>query len=71
MTNRTLDTITANIALMEARLARAHGLAREALAASNGGNQNLAIGTLAPMQEDLADADALLRTILLLHRARP
>ncbi len=34
------------------------------------GKQNLAIGTLLPMQEDLADTDALLRTVLLLHRAR-
>ena len=70
MTSKTLDTIAANLTLMEARLARAHGLARDALAAIDGGNQNLAIGTLQPMQQDLADTDALLRTILLLHRAR-
>ena len=71
MSNTTLDTITANLALMEARLQRAHGLASDALAAIGSGNQNLAIGTLLPMQEDLADTDALLRTVLLLHRARP
>jgi hypothetical protein len=70
MPNRTLDTISANLTLIEARLDRAHGLARDALAAISDGNQNLAIGTLLPMQDDLADTDALLRTVLLLHRAR-
>ncbi len=71
MSNTTLDTITANITLMEARLQRAHSLARDALAAIKDGKQNLAIGTLLPMQEDMADTDALLKTVLLLHRARP
>ena len=71
MHDKTLDTITANLTLIEARLHRAHSLASDALAAIGGGNQNLAIGTLLPMQEDLADTDALLRTVLLLHRARP
>lgn len=71
MSNTTLDTITANITLMETRLQRAHSLARDALAAIGSGKQNLAVGTLLPMQEDLADTDALLRTVLLLHRARP
>jgi hypothetical protein len=70
MRNKTLDTIAANITLIEARLERAHALARDALAAIGSGNQNLAIGTLLPMQEDIADTDALLRTVLLLHRAR-
>ena len=71
MSNTTLDTITANITLMEARLQRAHSLASDALAAIKDGQQNLAIGTLLPMQEDMADTDALLKTVLLLHRARP
>lgn len=71
MSTTTLDALTANITLMEARLKRAHSLAVEALAAIGSGKQNLAIGTLIPMQEDLADTDALLRTVLLLHRARP
>ena len=70
MPDRTRDTIAANVTLIEARLQRAHSLARDALTAICGGNQNLAIGTLLPMQEDLADTDALLRTVLLLHRAR-
>ena len=71
MSNTTLDALTANITLMEARLQRAHSLARDALAAIKSGKQNLAIGTLLPMQEDMADTDALLKTVLLLHRARP
>ena len=35
MSNTTLDTITANIALMEARLQRAHSMARDALASKS------------------------------------
>ena len=71
MSNTTLDALTANITLMEARLQRAHSLALDALAAIKDGKQNLAIGTLLTMQEDMADTDALLKTVLLLHRARP
>ncbi len=71
MSITTLDAITANITLIEARLQRAHKSARDALAAIKDGKQNLAIGTLLPMQEDMADTDALLKTVLLLHRARP
>ena len=71
MSNTTLDALTANITLMEARLKRAHGMARDALESIKDGKQNLAIGTLLPMQEDMADTDALLKTVLLLHRARP
>ena len=70
MNNTTLDTITANITLLEARLKRAHSMALDALAAIDDGKQNLAIGTLLPMYTDLADADALLRTVCLLHRCR-
>ena len=70
MSNTTLDAITANITLLEARLKRAHGLAFEALEAINDGKQNLAFGTLLPIYTDLADADALLRTACLLHRCR-
>lgn len=68
MTNRTLDTIAANLALIEVRLAEAHSLIREAQAAIATRDQNLAIGTLLPVQQDLADADALLRAVLIVHR---
>ena len=71
MSNTTLDAITANITLLEARLERAHGMARDALAAIHDGKKNLAFGILLPMYTDLADADALLRTACLLHRCRP
>lgn len=70
MSMTTLDTIAANIALIEQRLSRAHDLAREAVAAIADGDQNLAIGTLLPVQQDLADTDALLRAVLVVHRAR-
>ncbi len=70
MSKQTADTITANIALIEARLARASSLAREAHQAALGGEHNRAIGTLLPMTQDLADADALLKTVLILHRSR-
>ena len=63
MSNTTLDTITANITLMEARLQRAHSLASDALAAIKDGKQNLAMGTLLPMQEDMAEIDRSLARI--------
>ena len=71
MSTTTLDALTANVTLLETRLKRAHTMACEALAAIADGKQNLAIGTLLPMYTDLADADALLRTVCLLHRCRP
>ncbi len=71
MTNPTFNAIAANIALIEQRLARASALATAAGQAAQQGQQNLAIGTLLPLQEDLADAEALLRTVFVLHRSRP
>lgn len=70
MTNSTLKAIAANTSLLVDRLERATALARAAYEATQQGEQNLAIGTLLPAQEDLADADALLRTIFVLHRSR-
>lgn len=66
----TTDAIYANIALIEQRLRRALALAIEARDAAAQGEQNLAIGTLMPAQEDIAEADALLKTIFVLHRSR-
>ncbi len=71
MSTRTAETITANIALIAHRLSRASSLAREAHQAAHSGEPNLAIGTLLPVTQDLADADALLKTVLILHRSRP
>ena len=71
MTNLTSHAITANIGLIEQRLFRAPTLANAAHAAARRGEQNLAIGTLLPVEQDLADAEALLRTVFVLHRSRP
>lgn len=71
MSNFTLDTIRASIALMEERLLRASTLASMAHEAIKRHEQNLAIGTLLPLERDFADLDALFRTILLLHRSHP
>lgn len=71
MTNPTLAAIAANIALITQRLGGASTLARTAHEAAQRGEQNLAIGTLLPLEQDLGDAEALLRTILVLHRSRP
>lgn len=70
MSNSTIETIQSSIGLMEQRLLRASKLAAEAHAAIRGGEQNIAIGTLLPLQEDIADIDALLKTVFLLHRSR-
>ena len=71
MTNPTSHAITANIGLIEQRLFRASTLANAAPGAAKHGEQNLAIGTLLPVEQDLADAEALLRTLFVLHRSRP
>lgn len=71
MSNSTQDTIRSSIVLMEERLLRASTLASMAHEAIKRGEQNLAIGTLSPVQQDFADIDALLRTVFLLHRSRP
>ncbi len=71
MTNPTRDAIRANILLMEQRLMRALALAVEGRNAICRGEQNIAVGTLVPLQADIADADALLKTVFVLHRSRP
>lgn len=70
MSNSTQDTIRSSIALMEERLQRASTLASMAHDAMKRGEQNLAIGTLLPVQQDFAELDALLKTVFLLHRSR-
>lgn len=68
MISATNDAVYANVALIEQRLRRALALAVEARDAMSERKLNLAIGTLLPMQEDVTDIDALLKTILVLHR---
>jgi len=71
MTNPTLSTIQCSIGLMEQRLLRASTLVSMAHEAIKRGEQNLAIGTLLPLQHDFAEGDALRTTVLLLHKAGP
>lgn len=71
MTNVTLEAMTTSLSLLVCRLQRAAALAQDAHAAATQGEQNQAIGTLLPAQEQLQDATALLRTVLVLHRAGP
>lgn len=71
MTNVTLEAITASLSILVGRLQRAAALAQDAYTAATQGEQNQAIGTLLPAQEELEDATALLRTVLVLHRAGP
>jgi|GEM_PF-5337700 len=70
MSNETSQAINANITVLEARLRRAVTLAAEARDAASRGEMNLAIGTLMPAEEDINDAVALLKTVLVLHRSR-
>lgn len=69
MTNVTLEAITASLSILVCRLQRAAALAQDAHTAAMQGEQNQAIGTLLPAQDELEDATALLRTVLVLHRA--
>lgn len=64
-----IDAVHANMALLEERLRCALALAIEARAALARGERNLAIGTLLPAEQDLADATTLLKTVFVLHRA--
>jgi hypothetical protein len=68
MMSATHDAVYANVTLIEQRLRRALALSVEARAALDERKQNLAIGTLMPMREDLTDIEALLQTIFVLHR---
>jgi hypothetical protein len=71
MTNPTLIAITTSIALIEFRLSRMWTLAHEAHQAALRGEQNLALGTFAPIVQDIADAQALVNAVFVLHRLRP
>lgn len=66
----TIDAMITNIALAEQRLANALTLIAEARTAASSRQQNLAVGCLLPAQQDIADASALLATVLILQRSR-
>ncbi|MDX2287214.1 MAG: hypothetical protein NW217_00115 [Hyphomicrobiaceae bacterium] len=65
-----INAIHANITLIEQRLRGALALSVDAKSAAARGEQNLAIGTLLPVEHDLADAAALLKAVFVLHRSR-
>lgn len=60
--------IGANLAMLETRLAALVVTVRAAADALRDGKRNQAIGTLLPIEQDLAVAAALFQTILTLHR---
>jgi len=64
------NAITANLAALSHRLARAAHLAEEAHAAITEGQQNQAIGTIMDLELLLAEAKALFEAALALHRGR-
>ena len=68
---RSIDCIAVNLAALERRLRSSLQHICSARAALTEGKQNLAIGTILPLEQMLPEANALLATILLLHRAEP
>lgn len=66
MTNQ--QSITTLLAVLDQYLFTASGAAKDAHEAILAGEQNIAIGTLLPVERQCEDALALLRAILSLHR---
>jgi hypothetical protein len=62
--------IAANIAALYHRLDDAARIAASSSAAAIGDYHNLAIGRILPLEQILAESEALFRVILLLHRSR-
>lgn len=60
--------IHANLNALALRLDHAEHLAVQARSAMAGGYRNLAIGTLLPLEQIIPECDALMRTVLILHR---
>lgn len=61
--------IHANLNALALRLDHAEHLAVQARTAIAGGYRSLAIGTLLPLELIIPECEALVRTILILHRA--
>ena len=66
MTNQ--NSIATLITILDQHLSEASGTVQEAHEAINAGEQNLAIGTLLPVERLCEDALAMLRVILSLHQ---
>ena len=63
------NAIAANLAALSLRLSNAAELAKEASAAIERGEQNMAIGTILGFEKALPEAQALYNAALALHRA--
>ena len=61
---------TSLLMLLDQKLFTANHVVRCAYEAALNGDRNLAIGTLIQIQNDLADTEALLRTVFVLHCSR-
>lgn len=70
MTTSTDNAITSLVTVLDRCAADAAAHTRQALDTVEGGNRNGAIGALLPVEAELEDGLALLRTILSLHRRR-
>jgi hypothetical protein len=70
MTTPNLETYHALIREMDERLMTASHSSCCAIEAIKHGERNQAIGALLPTQNDIAEAAAILQTLLTLHRGR-
>lgn len=61
--------IHANLNALALRLGHAEHLAVQARTAMAGGYRSLAIGTLLPLEQIIPECEALMRAVLILHRA--
>ncbi len=64
------NAIAANLAALTQRLTQAAELAKEAHAAMERGEQNMAIGTIVDFDRMLPEAQALYNAAIALHRVR-
>ena len=64
------NAIAANLAALTQRLTQAAELAKEAHAAMERGEQNMAIGTIVDFDRMLPEAQALYNAAIALHRGR-
>lgn len=62
--------ILANLEILDQLLAHARYLAGDAAEAMHAGKRNLAIGTIAGLEQLLPEIEALYRTALILHRTQ-
>lgn len=69
-TNRNAAVIAANLEALHIRLQHCVRQVGEARIAMADAKQNLAVGTVVELEQLLPECDALIRTILVMHRSR-